>query len=224
MAKAIPMTHNNVVAVDRVSRKAYGRKASQKSADTRKLILNCAADLFSERGYGLTKLTDIAEKAAIHLTALYYYYDNKEQLAFDVVLNSGQKSRRALEQAVEALPAHTTARRRIEVAIEIYLNSILGPDEFMRASTRIVSQISRDARDGALSETRNMNHFWEQLIQEAISEGAIRTDLDPKMIRMMLLGSMNWTVEWFRPELGSPAPYIKTLQAAIFEGIASPSV
>ena len=71
-------------APDRSSRKARGRKESSKSALTRKGIVDGAAALFAERGYKLTTLNDIAETIGVHLTGLYYHYDNKEELAADI--------------------------------------------------------------------------------------------------------------------------------------------
>ena len=41
---------------------------------------DAAAAIFAEKGYSLTKLSDIAQSAGIHLTGLYYYYDNREKI------------------------------------------------------------------------------------------------------------------------------------------------
>ena len=201
------------------SRKAKGRKPSTKSASTRKVILDNAASLFSERGYKLTTLSDIADQMGIHLTGLYSYYDNKEQLAFDIIAHSAVFIREALDAAFAALPAHSSALARIETAIDTYLQCVLGPEHLMRAAARITSQISPETRDQGLMGIRENNQMWQRLIEEAIAEGSIRTDLDVKLMRMTLLGAMNWTIEWFKPNVGPTGPLAKTIKTMFLDGI-----
>jgi AcrR family transcriptional regulator len=136
-------------APDHSSRKARGRKASTKSALTRKVILDGAAELFAERGYKLTTLNDIAEKIGVHLTGLYYYYDNKEQLASDVIASSAVTIREALDAAIAELPEGATALAKIEVAVDVYLECVLGPAHLMRAAAHHLADLARDAQPGA---------------------------------------------------------------------------
>ncbi len=206
-------------APDHSSRKARGRKASTKSALTRKVILDGAAELFAERGYKLTTLNDIAEKIGVHLTGLYYYYDNKEQLASDVIASSAVTIREALDAAIAELPEGATALAKIEVAVDVYLECVLGPAHLMRAAARITSQISPEMRSQALTGIRENNQLWFGLIDAAIAEGTIRPDLDPKLMQMTMLGAMNWTIEWFDPSLGPTAPLATTLKTMFLDGI-----
>ena len=203
------------------SAKARGRKPSQKSVATRQLILDGAAALFAERGYGLTTLADIAESIGIHLTGLYYYYDNKEQLACDIIASNAENIRSALEEAIDLLPKNAGALSRLSVAIDTYLNCIHEPANLARAAAKITSQLSEDARGPALEGTRENNSLWLELIEQAIAEGTIRSDVDPKMIQMSLLGSMNWSVEWFDSNKGPTAPLAKTIKAAFLEGLGT---
>jgi AcrR family transcriptional regulator len=203
----------------RLARKAHGRKPSQKFAVTNKTIIDGAAALFAERGYGLTTLGNIAEKIGIHVTGIYYYYDNKEQLAFDVISQSAEQLQESVKAAFGRLPAGASALDRIKIAIDAYLECVLGPAHLMRAAARITSQISPDIRYQALERMRNQNHLWYLLIKDAIAEGDVRSDLDPKFMQMILLGSMNWTIEWFDPTLGPTEPLARTLKATILEGL-----
>jgi len=205
----------------RLSRKAQGRRPSRKSAATRQTILDAAASLFAERGYGLTTLNDIAESVGIHLTGLYYYHDSKEQLASDIIASNSDHIGAALQEAIASLPVTAGPLARISQAIDTYLDCIHAPENLARAAARITSQISSETRDKALEGTRENNGIWRALIEAAMAEGSIRSDLDPTMIQMALLGSMNWTVEWFDSERGSPAPFARVIKAAFLEGLAS---
>ncbi|MEJ8643270.1 TetR family transcriptional regulator [Streptomyces sp. MS1.HAVA.3] len=52
---------------------------------TRRAILEAAAVVFEERGYGAAKLTDIVTLAHVTKGALYFHFDSKEDLAQAVI-------------------------------------------------------------------------------------------------------------------------------------------
>lgn len=51
-----------------------------KSAETRARILDCALDLFRERGFAETTMRDIATAAGVATGASYYYFRSKEEI------------------------------------------------------------------------------------------------------------------------------------------------
>lgn len=205
---------------DHVSRKASGRKATRKSESTRQQILDAAASLFAQRGYSLTRLSDIAQLAGIHLTGLYYYYDNKEELVSDIISHGPARAAAALRAALDALPAEASKRERLETAFTVYLTHILKDDDYVRADHRIASQISPEVRARALAISRDINAIWRTLLEEAAAAGELRTDVDMTMLRMLMLGSMNWAVEWFRPDMSPPERLADAMKALFFEGAA----
>ena len=65
-----------------VSPKAMGK--SKKEA-LRRNVLEAAARLFAQRGFGGTNLQDIAESLGISRPALYYYFKSKEDILTSLV-------------------------------------------------------------------------------------------------------------------------------------------
>lgn len=59
------------------------------------VILHGAKDAFSKFGYHQTRLEDIAAAAGFSKTALYYYYDSKEEIFLDLMI---RESDRVLEK------------------------------------------------------------------------------------------------------------------------------
>lgn len=202
------------------TRKAAGRKRTQKSENTRQLILDAAARIFAEYGYTRTRLGDIADSLDIHLTGLYYYYDNKEELVSDIICHVPGRTAVALQSALDEIPDDADSREKISRAIDVYLEHILQDDNYVRAYHRIASQVSPEIRQRAMSVTRDINEIWKRLIDDGVKSGALRGDLDVTMVRMLMLGSMNWAVEWFQPRMGPPKVMADVLKAMLFEGIA----
>ncbi len=203
---------------EHVSRKALGRKATRKAEATRQQILDAAAALFAERGYSLTRLSDIAQRAGMHLTGLYYYYDNKEELVSDIICHVPARVAAALKEALAALPPETSKRKRLETAFTVYLTHILKDDDYVRADHRIASQISPEVRARAIDISRDINTIWRSLLDEAAAAGEIRSDIDMTMLRMLMLGAMNWSVEWFRSEISPPSRLAEAMTVLFFEG------
>ena len=203
-----------------VSRKAAGRKPTKKAMVTRQRILDAAAAIFARKGYSLTLLSDIAERAGMHLTALYYYYDTKESLVSDLICYVPARTLNALQQTLEALPRESTHRQRLETAFAVYLDSILRDDVYVRADHRIAAQISTKLRKPAIGISQQINEIWRNLLADAVAAGEVRRDMDMTMLRMLMIGSMNWAVEWFRPELSPPQRLSSAMQRLFFEGAA----
>lgn len=208
---------------EHVSRKASGRRPTKKSMATRQNILDVAAAMFAKNGYSLTRLNDIADSVGIHLTGLYYYYDSKEALVTDIITYVPTRVSTALNEALDALPSTASHRQRIETAFSAYLESILKDDAYVRAEHRIAAQIAPKLRKRSLKVTQEINELWRTLLEDAVAAGEVRSDIDLTMLRMLMIGSMNWAVEWFKPGLSPPGPLADAMKTLFFDGAAAPA-
>jgi TetR/AcrR family transcriptional regulator, cholesterol catabolism regulator len=203
----------------RPSRRATGRKPTAKAHSTRQHILACAASVFAERGYELTRLRDIADRAELHLTALYYHYDSKDALAGELLMVTARRRSEGVRLALAQLPVEAPLRARIETLNRAYLGEILRDDPFLRASVAILGQVAPATRERMLEITREDGEVWRTLLTEAQRTGEIGASVDIDMVRMLLIGSMNWSIEWFDPRRGLPDRVAWALNRMLFDGI-----
>lgn len=63
------------------------KRTKEEAAKTRELIVNTAYELFLKKGYDATTLKDIVEKADLSRGAMYWYFDNKDDLYSEVISN-----------------------------------------------------------------------------------------------------------------------------------------
>jgi AcrR family transcriptional regulator len=56
-----------------------------RGAATRQKILEAAVELFTDNGFGVTTLNDIADRAELTGGALYYHFESKEALAIGII-------------------------------------------------------------------------------------------------------------------------------------------
>jgi len=69
--------------------------------DVRERLRQAAIDLFSEKGFDATSVREIVARAGVSKPALYYYYDSKEALGREILVETGKQYQEALTRAAE---------------------------------------------------------------------------------------------------------------------------
>lgn len=195
------------------------KEKSRRSGATRQKILNASAKLFREQGFSGTTLRQIAGRAKIKAGSVYYYFDSKEQI-LDEVLDVGIKVVfEAVKKAVDALPENASGRARIEAAVAAHLNTLLKYSDYTSANVRIFGQVSRTAQNRNRAIRRTYSEYWNALLRYAKKTGEISKKADLSLARLFLLGSVNWTIEWYDPKKLSTDVLAKKFCKTLFEGI-----
>src|SRR5438445_13768062 len=65
-------------------------------------IHEVARKQFAERGYAATSMREVAAEAGITISTLFFHCSSKEQLLFDVLIDSMEQSSRGLRDAISA--------------------------------------------------------------------------------------------------------------------------
>ncbi len=179
-----------------------GGMTDTKSARTRVRILDAAARVLSRKGYAGMRLSDVAEAADLQAPAIYYYFDSREDLIEEVMWVGIADMREHLTRTLDALPPGTPPMDRILVAAEAHLRHELEISDYTTASIRNAGQVPDKIRKRQLAEEARYGEIWRGLLGSAAAEGALRADLDPYIAQMLVLGSLNWTAEWWSPKRG----------------------
>ena len=174
-----------------------------KSERTRERILDAAAVAFRERGFAATRLSDIAERAQLQTPSLYYHFASKEELIEEVLALGVVKTWEHVKARVaEVDPDDHLGKLR--AAIHAHVEMVLETGNYSAANLRLYGQMPLEIRQRLQRIQRKVGRYWADLLTEAAAAGAIRSDLDLSAIRMLLLGALNWAVEWYRPGELSP--------------------
>jgi AcrR family transcriptional regulator len=168
-----------------------------KSERTRERILDAAAASFRERGFAATRLSDIADRAGLQAPSLYYHFASKEEL-IEVVLALGvERTFEHVRGRASAVPEEDPLGR-LRAAIEAHVEMVLETGNYSAANLRLYGQMPDDIRGRLEKIQRRVGRYWNDLLVAARDAGAIRDDLDLSAARMLILGSLNWTAEWYR--------------------------
>jgi len=202
-------------------------RRGRKSEISRGQILDAAAAMLRRRGYGNTTLRAIADVAGIQAGSIYYHFASKDEI-MDAVLERGVAAvYEAVRDQLAALPPPSTGSdhlRRIETAVTAHLEALLSHGDYTSASIRTYGEVPEAFQQKAQPLHEAYVVLWQELLGAAQADGAIRADLDLSLLRTMLLGSLNWTVEWYDPTLRPVQDIARQAVDVLFRGIAPPTV
>lgn len=167
-----------------------------KSERTRQRILDAAAEVFSEQGYG-ARLSDIAARADMKAGSLYYHFDSREDLVAEVLRLGIEGAWDQVAAAVGRLPSSAQPLERLAAAIRAHTMCIVGRSAYATARARIVGALPPDLARAHRKDQRAYGDYWRDLFAAAQGGGQIAADVDIFVAQMLAFGAMNWTSEWF---------------------------
>ncbi|OBJ70671.1 TetR/AcrR family transcriptional regulator [Mycobacterium sp. 1274756.6] len=196
-------------------------EADSKAALTRERILNAAAHVLSKKGYAGLRLTDVAAEADLQAPAIYYYFNSREDLIEEIMWTGTAVTRDHVTAALSELPEGSPAVDRLLVAVEAHLRLTLEMSSYAKASIRNAGQIPPAIRKRQIREEERYGEVWRRLINDVAREGQLRPELDLYIARMLVLGALNWTVEWWDPRRGSVEVIVANAQTLVRHGIVT---
>jgi TetR/AcrR family transcriptional regulator, cholesterol catabolism regulator len=194
-------------------------EAESKSARTRARILDAAAHVLSVKGFAGTRLSDVAEHAEIQAPAIYYYFGSREELIEEVMYCGVAELRKHVQEALNDLPPETAPLDRIMAAVEAHLRHELEISDYATASIRNSGQIPQHLRTRQLKEETSYGRLWRRLFDNALDEGQIRADLDPRYAQLLVLGALNWAAEWRDPQRDTVDGIVVNAQSLVRHGL-----
>jgi len=170
-----------------------------KAARTRADILLAAARMLRGNGYKATTLRQIAEEADMKAGSVYYHFKSKEEIV-DEVLNAGLKDLLSgVAAAADQFDAPYDHPARIATAIWTHLHFLFQASEFTSANIRSYGMLPNQFREKHGKIRHEYGKLWDSILRDAQNDDAIRSDIKIVPLRQVMLGALNWTVEWFDP-------------------------
>jgi AcrR family transcriptional regulator len=178
------------------SKAAKARPAiAAKRASKREAALDCAARLFNERGIAATGIADVAAAMQVTRAALYYYFDERDDLVFQTYERTCQITAGDLEAADEDSGdglEKTLSFARRALAPERAPIAMLSDVEHLKPAQRQI--IAR----AAARNTRALRGF----IERGIADDSIRP-CDAEAMAQTITGFVSWvqvTPTWLNSE------------------------
>ncbi|MBN8476728.1 TetR/AcrR family transcriptional regulator [Sulfuritalea sp.] len=179
---------------------AASRKPTAKDEPNRRAeIVRAASRLFAEKGYAATPIRDIARAVDMQSGSPFYHFKTKHDMLKAVALEGIASISRAVSKAAER---GDTPRATFEAMLLAHLEQLLGDDGRHFAATLLHESHHLDP--AALAELIEQKDAYEALWQKALRELKRSGEIadDSRVTRLLLMGALNWTVQWYRPNGG----------------------
>lgn len=198
-----------------------GDPTASKSERTRERIVDAAAQVLTRRGYAGTRLSDIADVAQVQAPAIYYYFASRDELIEEAVAVGLGRARALVTEALADAPADASPLDRIDVAVHAHLQTLLTHSAHAAAAIRTVPQLPEEIRARQREAQGSYVAIWRDLIADARDAGALDPVIDVRAVLMVIVGALNWTVEWWDPGRGSLEDLTRTAQRLVRSGLAA---
>lgn len=189
---------------------------------SRRRVLDQAARLFRQHGYSETSLRDIAAACDMKTASLYYHFASKEELVAEVLDTGVTTVSDEVRRSVEALGSNAAPADRLHTAITAHLRALLELDDYTGANIRIFGHVPPRVRAATMAHRARYEDWWSLMLDDAAAQGAIRPGTDLRLLRLLLLGAMNWSVEWHRPQRDSVDAIACSLTGMAIQGVFVP--
>ncbi len=180
-----------------------GGKGYEKILEKKREILGAASRVFRAKGLHAAGMRDIAAELGMAVGNLYYYFKDKEELlAF--VQESALSGLLDLAARVRALDLR--ADQRLWLLIEGHVVRLNDSEEGTPGSLAHleVEALGERRRTAVMAQRDEYERAFRRTVEEGMDAGVFRPG-DPKVASLAILGALNWTVKWFRPDGGKSA-------------------
>lgn len=181
----------------KAGRKRATAAQSSKGQILRQAVLEAAARLFAERGFGGTNLQDIADELGISRPALYYYFNSKEDILASMVeeitVTSGQRATELLAKA-DSNPGET-----LRQLVQNHARWLLDHPVEFKMIDRSENDLPAEVRKTNDRGKRLVLDNFTSIIGRGIEIGHFRP-VDPRVTAFTIIGMCSWTAWWFRSE------------------------
>ena len=161
-------------------------------------IMDAGSEVFRRLGFAQATLEDVAREVGINRATLYYYVADKQELLIAILDEPIHRMTSDLRAIVERDDTPTeTLRQAINQHMRTLEENYPGLFVFLAENLHLLTVGSdRDIQANA----HEYGEVMIGLIEEGIASGEFRTDLDPRLVMLGIIGMLNWTHRWYTPD------------------------
>jgi AcrR family transcriptional regulator len=163
---------------------------------TREDILEAAAQVFRQKGFHGASMQDIAEAVNLQKASLYHHVSSKQEILLALL-------DRALELLFERISSISTqdipADEKLQEMIRAYLQLLTQNIDLSAVLLFEHRSLERKQHARHVPNRDKFEALWRDVLAEGVAAKTFKCD-DPALAARAVLGIMNWTLTWYRPD------------------------
>ncbi|MEH7094706.1 TetR/AcrR family transcriptional regulator [Neobacillus vireti] len=154
-------------------------------------IIDAAVIVIAENGYHQAQVSKIAKQAGVADGTIYLYFKNKEDILISLF---EEKMGEFVEKIEEKIAGKVTAEEKLLMMIETHFQ-LLFEDHHMAIVTQLeLRQSNKELRLRINAVLRGYLQVIDKIILEGKETGEFSSDLDVRLARQMIFGTIDETV------------------------------
>ncbi len=193
-----------------------------KSKARKDRIIEAATRIFAHKGFQDATISEIAQEAQVSEATIYDYFQTKEGLLFAIPL---EVTKRLNRWAGAHLRLISGTANRLRATVYLYLDLYEKNPDYAAVALLILKPNSRFRETEGYRLIREGFRSTSKTIKEGIASGELRSDLDPYIIRSVIMGAVDHvTTNWLMGgRQGLITDLVDPLISAVLEGILPPA-
>jgi len=162
---------------------------------SREAILESAAQVIRQKGFHGASMADIAEAVQLQKASLYHHFSSKQDILLELL-------ERALEMVTNGMARvmaqDVPADEKLRLAMRSYLKTLSEQGDLVSVLLMEHRSLDIENQSRHIPNRDRFENMWRDLIQEGVETGVFQCE-DIPMTARGLMGVMNWTITWYRP-------------------------
>jgi AcrR family transcriptional regulator len=179
-------------------------------------VLAAAEGLFAERGYQATSVRDIADALEIKAGSLYAHIETKEDLLWEIL---GRAADRFFEAVGPIARSNLLTVEKLKRCIAAHVRVITDSAQAAGIYMNEWRHLAEPRRTQFAARRDEYERMFRGMVRDAIREGTFG-DVDEKFGTLLILSSINWIYQWYRPGgLMTPDEIARRTTDLLFNGL-----
>jgi AcrR family transcriptional regulator len=163
---------------------------------SRDQILNSAAQVFCQKGYHGASMADIAQAVGLQKATLYHHFKGKQEILSELLDNALNLVTGNMELTASS---NSSPEEKLHLAMRTYLQTLCEQPNLSSVLIMEYRSLDKELYNRHIRNRDRFEKMWRDIIQEGVDAGKFQCQSVPMTVRA-LLGVMNWTINWYRPE------------------------
>jgi TetR/AcrR family transcriptional regulator, cholesterol catabolism regulator len=174
-------------------------------------ILTHATDIFYDKGYEGASMRDLSRTSGMSLAGLYYYFNSKERLLYQIQKHTFTT---IVERLRERLEHEHDSEKRVRLFILNHLEYSLAHPKAMK----VLSHEDEVLKDGPGAEIAAIKREYYRICLNLLEhfKRAKGLEFSSRVAVMSLFGMMNWIYTWYKPKVDPDAHELAQEMGDIF--------
>ena len=163
---------------------------------TRETILEAAAQVFRQKGFHGASMQDIAKAVNLQKASLYHHVSSKQEILLALL----DRALEMLHERISTISSQTIpADKKLSQMIWAYLQILAENTDLSAVLLFEHRSLERKQHARHVPNRDKFEALWRDILLEGVDTKLFRCD-DPALTARAILGILNWTITWYRPD------------------------